>query len=51
VRSPLGAVPVKRELNVKIRVRDVVALLVCLATCFGAAAIGSLFTGPAVSTW
>ena len=31
--------------------KDVVALVVCLALCFGAAAIGSLFTGPAVSTW
>jgi tryptophan-rich sensory protein len=31
--------------------RDVVALVVCLAACFGAAAIGSLFTGPAVGAW
>jgi tryptophan-rich sensory protein len=31
--------------------RNAVAFVVCLAACFGAAAIGSLFTGPAVGTW
>ncbi|MFC1806037.1 TspO/MBR family protein [Planctomycetota bacterium] len=35
----------------KLGTKDVLALVVCLALCFGAAAIGSLFTGPAVSTW
>ena len=31
--------------------RDLVALGVCMAACFGAAALGALFTGPAVGTW
>ena len=26
-------------------------MVVCLVACFGAAAVGALFTGPAVSTW
>ena len=31
--------------------RDVLALAVCLGVCFGAAALGAAFTGPAVRTW
>jgi benzodiazapine receptor len=31
--------------------RSAAALAVCLAACFGAAAMGALFTGPAVGTW
>jgi len=35
----------------KTSARDVVAIAVCLAACFGAAVFGSLFTGPAVASW
>jgi len=36
---------------VKVSTKDVVGLAVCLAACFGAAALGGLVTGPAVGTW
>ena len=35
----------------KVSTKDVVALAVCLAACFGAAALGTMFTWPGVSTW
>jgi benzodiazapine receptor len=33
------------------RGRSIAGLVVCLAACFGAAAVGSLFTGASVSEW
>jgi translocator protein len=36
---------------VKRNARDALALVACLAACFGAAAIGSIFTMTAVRTW
>jgi len=36
---------------VKTGTKDLVGLAVCLAACLGAAALGALFTGPAVGTW
>jgi len=36
---------------VRLGTRSAVALGICLAACFGAAALGALFTGPAVRTW
>jgi tryptophan-rich sensory protein len=42
---------VEGGVGVKVSRKDMAALAVCLAACFGTAALGALFTGPAVRTW